>query len=421
MENISTEFLLLSLVFLLMLSGFFSSSETGMMALNRYRLKHMAKHNKGARKAQKLLERPDRLISLILFGNNLVNILASSIAAIIAIRMFGESAVFAAGLILTFFVLIFAEVMPKTMAALHPEKIAFTFSHVLTPLMKLLSPFVWVTNKMANTLLKAFKVDINSQGNEMLSAEELRTIVLESGNRLPTRQNMLLNILDLEKVTVSNIMIPRSDVVGIDLTDDDATIIEQIQTSSYTRIPVYRAHLDNIVGILHLRNTTQFLQADGTLNRAKLRQSADAPYFIPDTSLLHTQLIQFQKEQAHMAVIVDEYGSLTGIVTLEDILEEIVGEFTQDAHNEEDYFENKDGSYTVQGWASIRDLNRELEWSLPTNGPNTLNGLVLEYLETFPDGHVCIQIDNHFIETKEMDDNLIQELKVHVIESTNNK
>ena len=388
-----------------------------MMSLNRYRLKHLQKNDHhGAIRAGKLLSRPDRLIGLILIGNNLVNILASAIATVIAIRLWGDAGIAIATLTLTMVILIFAEITPKTVAALHPEEVAFPASLVLLPLMKLLYPLVWLVNTITNSLLHMLGVDPSHKHDENLSQEELRTLVAEAGALIPhKRRHMMLNILALEEVEVDDIMVPRNEVYGIDLEDSDDDILRCIQTSSHTRLPVWREDINNIVGVLHLRNISKIIDTRG-LDRAALEREMEAPYFIPESTPLNTQLMNFQKKKHRLAVVVDEYGQVMGLVALEDILEEIVGEFTSNLSEAEDsIFPQRDGSYVITGTANVRDINKSLEWDLPTAGPKTLSGLVLENLESFPDGNTCLVIGNYRLEILELKGTVIQAVKVQSV------
>jgi len=403
--------LLFGLLFLLIcLSAFFSSSETGMMSINRYRLSHQANSGDSrARRVVRLLARPDRLIGVILIGNNFVNNLAASIATIIAIHFFGEvTGPAVATALLTITVLIFAEVTPKTYAAVKPERIAFPASRVLEPLLRLLYPLVWLVNVISNGLLKLLSVRSIEGGGDHLTRDELRTVVHEAGTLIPQRhQAMLLSILDLESVTVNDIMVPRHEVVGIDLDDDLEEILTQIRTSQHTRLPVYKGDINNIIGMLHLRNAARFLSRD-EVTKAAIVQEAREPYFIPESTPLHTQLLNFQKQKRRIGIVVDEYGDVEGLVTLEDILEEIVGEFTTDvAGMEQEIHPQEDGSYLIEGTANIREINKALGWQLPTDGPKTLNGLILEHLEAFPDGPACLQVGSVRMEILEVRDNLI--------------
>ncbi|KAF0285386.1 magnesium/cobalt efflux protein [Spiribacter sp. SSL99] len=395
---------------LIVLSGGFSSSETALMTLNRYRLRHLSRHgNRGARRAERLLERPDRLIGIILLGNNFVNISASSIATLIALRLGGQGAIAAATGLLTLTILIFAEVAPKTLAALRPERVAFPAAFVLGPLLKLLYPLVWLTNMLANTLLRSLGVNPTEGGQTALSREELRTVVNETGAMIPRRhQRMLLGILDLDQATVDDIMIPRNEVVGIDLGDDWSRITEQIASSEYTRLPVFEGGVDTIRGILHVRRVLTAM-LDGVLTRERLLEHVREPYFVPEGTPLHQQMLNFQSERRRIGLIVDEYGEFHGLVTLEDILEEIVGEFTTDpAEAIRDIHRQPDGSYLAAGSASVRELKRLLGWDLPAEGPKTLNGLILEQLETIPEPGISLLIDGHPVTVLQAEENRVK-------------
>ncbi len=402
---------------LIFLSGFFSSSETSMMSLNRYRLKHLLQnHHKGAKRASKLLERPDRLIGLILIGNNLVNILASAIATVIAIRLWGTSGILIATIALTLVILIFAEITPKTIAALHPEKVAFPASWVLLPLLKIMYPVVWLVNGITNALLRLLGFDPSKKNDEHVSSEELRTIVTEAGDLIPTRhRNMLLNILDLEEVTIDDIMVPRSEVYGIDLDDSDEEILRTVQNSSHTRVPVWRDDINNIIGVLHMRSMSRILNTSG-LDRSALEREIDKPYFIPEGTPLHTQLVNFQQKKHRLGIVVDEYGEVMGLVALEDILEEIVGEFTSNlAEAVDNIYPQRDGDFIINGSATIREINKSLQWKLPTDGPKTLSGLILEQLESFPDAKVSVTIGEHHLEILELQGNVVQAVRAREV------
>ena len=401
---------------LIVLSGFFSSSETSMMSLNRYRLKHLQKNkHRGAIRAGKLLDRSDRLIGLILIGNNLVNIFASAIATLIAIRLWGDAGIFIATVALTLVILIFAEITPKTIAALHPEKVAFPASLVLIPLMKLMYPIVALVNGVTNGLLRVLGFDPTGGSDEHVSSDELRTIVTDAGQLIPPRhRGMLLNILDLEQVTVDDIMVPRNEVYGVDLDDSDEDILRSIQTSSHTRLPVWREDINNIVGVLHMRSISRVIDTQG-LDREALEREMEKPYFIPESTPLHTQLRNFQQKKKPLGVVVDEYGDVLGLVALEDILEEIVGEFTSSlADAEEDIYPQRDGSFIIDGTANVRELNKALQWDLPTDGPKTLSGLILEYLESFPDANTGLAIGKYRLEILELQGNVVQAARVQV-------
>ena len=402
------------LVFLLFLSAFFSGSETGMMALNRYRLRHQARSgHKGAIRTSELLERPDRLIGVILIGNNFVNNLSAAISTVIAIRLWGDGGIAAATFLLTLAVLIFSEVTPKTLAALHPERFAFPSSMVLKPLLKVLYPLVWIANTLSNTLLRLMRVNPNEASGDQLSQEELRTVVNEAGSLIPTRhKGMLLNILDLEKVTVDDIMIPRNDIVGIDIEEGIEDILDQLRTAQHTRIPVYKGDINNILGMLHMRNVAKLINRE-EVTRADLMSETSEPYFVPEITPLHTQMVNFQKNKLRSAFVVDEYGDIIGLVTLEDILEEIVGDFTTDVDDiSQDITPQKDGTFIIDGSASIRETNKSLKWELPIDGPKTLNGLITEYLEEIPESGVCLAIDKYRMEILQIRDNMVKTVKV---------
>jgi Mg2+/Co2+ transporter CorB len=397
---------------LLLFSAFFSSSETSMLSLNRYRLKHLAKEgHRGANRARKLLDTPDRLISAILIGNNLVNIAAASLATIIALRLMPDYQDLALGIstiALTLAILIFSEVTPKTMAQRYPERIAFPASYVLRPLMIFLYPAIWLVNLIVKCLFWVMRVGHAHSAQDSLSSEELKTLVNESGDSLPAqRQNMLLGILELENVTVDDIMVPRSEVSGIDMENDIDTIADQMRRTEYTRFPLYKGDLDKVIGIMHIRDAAEFLYADEP-SKVMLTKAAKDPYFVPENTPLHTQLMNFQAQQLRMGLVVDEYGDIQGLVTLEDLLEEIVGEFTTDfANNSKDIHPQRDGSYVIDGTANIREVNRALGWELPIDGPKTLNGLILEHIEDIPDANLSIKIDRYVIEILQIRDNSV--------------
>lgn len=385
-----------------------------MMSLNRYRLKHLIKQNhRGARQAGRLLDRPDRLIGVILIGNNFVNILASAIATVIAVRLWGDAGIALATAALTIIILIFAEVTPKTVAALYPEKIAFPASYLLIPLLKIFYPLVWIVNSITNGLLKLFGISTDGSNEQHLSTEELRTLVNEAGALLPKRkQSMLLGVLELNDVTVDDIMIPKNEIQGIDLDQDLDQILDKLSTTSHTRLPVYNGDINKVVGILHMRNLAQLIQ-QGKVTKPAILQVISEPYFIPESTPLQTQLLNFQKESRRIGLVVDEYGDVQGIATLEDILEEIVGELSAE-HSEEntDIHLQEDGSYFIEASAYVREINKFLSWELPTNGPKTLNGLIIETLEAIPDANVCMMIGHYRIETLQISDNLIKTARI---------
>lgn len=389
-----------------------------MMSLNRYRLKHLAKNNHlGARKAAKLLDRPDRLIGLILIGNNFVNILASAIATVIAVRIWGDAGIAIATGALTLVVLIFAEVTPKTLAAMYPEKIAFPASYVLTLLLKVFYPLVFAVNLITNGIFRLLGIKTTGEDAHNLSTEELRTIVNESGALIPqSNQSMLLGVLELGEVTVNDIIIPRNEVEGIDLDNEMDQILEQLSKTKHTRLPVYRGDINQIVGVLHMRNLAQLIQ-QGKVTKPAIMAVVHEAYFIPESTPLQTQLLNFQKESRRIGVVVDEYGDVQGIVTLEDILEEIVGELSNDQSDiHEDIHQQEDGSYFIDGSAYIREINKVLNWELSTEGPKTLNGLITEQLESIPDANVCIELNEYRLETLQISDNLIKTVRVQRLE-----
>jgi Mg2+/Co2+ transporter CorB len=384
------------------------------MALNRYRLRHLAnKGHRGAHLAQKLLSKPDRLIGLILLGNNIVNLLASPLAAYLGYRLYGDAGVLPATILFIAAVLIFAEVTPKTLAALHSEKFAFPAAYVYTPMQYIAYPFVFFLNSITNTLLKVFGVSLENQALNSLSADELRTVVKEAGGLIPSKhQNMLISILDLESIKVEDIMIPRNEVQGVDISEDWDDIRSQIVNAPFTRMPVYEENLDNIIGFIHLRKIfPRIVQNEMTLE--ELRAESRAPYFIPESTSLNRQLLNFQHEKRRIGLVVDEYGDIQGLVTLEDLLEEIVGEFTNDpATYNTDIHPQDDGSYVIDASTHVRDVNKTLKLTLNTNGPRTLNGLMLEHLETIPEKGTTVLIDGHPIEIVHMLNNSIRTVRI---------
>jgi len=419
-ENLHPGFLIGLLVFLLLCSAFFSSSETGMLSLNRYRLRHQAKEgHRGAKRAIDLLSRPDRLLGTILVGNNFVNILASSIATVLAMQLWGEAGIAIATIGLTILLLIFGEITPKTLAALRPEAIAYPVSLPLSLLQKVLYPLVAMLGWISNGMLRLIGVDPSKKGTDSLSTEELRSVVRESGSDLPmNRQSMLLGILDLERVTVDDIMIPRNEVAGIDLEDDLEVIVGQLRTTPHTRLPVFHKDINQIEGIVHMRQIARLLSHD-QLTKESLLQACNEPYFVPENTPLSTQLLNFQKQKRRIGIVVDEYGDVLGIVTLEDILEEIVGEFSnQDALRSPDIHPQDDGTLVIDGAAYLREINRALGWQLPCDGPKTLNGLITEALEQIPDSGICLQIGLYRLEILQAADNRVKSVRAWVAEGS---
>lgn len=420
MDTISTGTLFTILAVLLLVSGFFSASETAMMAINRYRLKHQAEQgHKGANLALALLNQTDKLLGVILLGNNLVNIAAAMLSTLIAIRLFGqgELALFIVNLGLTFLILVFSEVTPKVIGASFPERIAYPASFVLTPLLKLVYPIVWFVNLFVQGLLMLLRIKPRQEGSgNMLGLEELRTVVLESAKLLPgEHRRILLNLLGLERITVDDVMTPRSQIEAIDLADEPERIGQQIATSHHTRLLVYQGSLDQIAGVLHVRRVLHTL-VSGDITVEALREVMEEPYFVPAGTPLFTQLRQFQENQKRLALVVDEYGELQGLVTLEDLLEEMVGEFTTQAPAQPGWLRQmEDGSWLVEGSALVRRLNRKLGLDFPLDGPKTLNGLLLEHLEDIPEAGVSIKIGNTPIEIVQTQDRAVKVARIAVV------
>lgn len=416
LESTSLSLLFIILFVLLLCSAFFSSAETALMSLNRYRLRHLEhKGHAGAVLASQLLARPDRLIGLILLGNNFVNIFASAIATIIGIKLFGENGIVIATFTLTLIVLLFAEVTPKTLAALHPERVAFPASYILKPLSFLLYPLVWFINAITNRLLRIFGVSHEDVSSSAINSEELRMALVEAGSMIPKRhKKMLVSILDLEKVTVNDVMVPRNEVEGLDINAPISEIIKQLSHCAHTRLPIYEESLDNIIGILHVRKALHLL-AQENFTIETLNSITKEAYFVPESTPLNTQLIQFQRLRRRTGLVVDEYGDIAGLVTLEDIFREIVGEFTADSIDEDkDIHPQQDGSFLINGSANIREINRSNHWHLPTEGPKTINGLILEVLESIPDPGVSLRIENYVIEVVQTADNTIKTVRIRV-------
>lgn len=413
MADLHLVWLSLSLILLLALSAFFSGSETALMTMNRYRLRHQAEQgHRGAILARRLLERPDLLIGLILLGNNFVNIMASSLATVIALELFGEGAIAIAAGLLTLVVLIFSEVTPKTLAALHPEPIAYAAAYVYTPLLRVMRPVVWAVSVITNGLLRGLGVRPDATPTQALSQEELRTVVNEAGAMIPARsQEMLLAILDLERATVEDIMIPRNEVEGLDLADPEDEIASAIERTRYTVLPVFDGGLDNVIGVVRARNAVAALHAEGAL-RERLREVVKPSYFVPEGTRLYQQLLNFQRTKRRLALVVDEYGDFKGLITLADLLEEIVGEFTTDpADSFPEIHRAEDGSLRIDGAISVRELNRALRWNLPTEGPKTLNGLILDYLEAIPEPGTSLKLYEHPLEVVQADDTAVKTVK----------
>ncbi|MFC0324045.1 HlyC/CorC family transporter [Gallibacterium melopsittaci] len=416
MDSIPISTLFLLLVLLLILSAYFSSSETGLLSLNRYRVRYLAeKGNRGAQKAEKLLKKTDILLSFILIFNNLVNIMASAIATMIGLRLGGDAGVAIATGVLTFVMLVFSEIFPKTAAAVYPEKVSFFSSHILTVLIKIFIPLVYFVNFFTNGLMKlmGLKPDIKSHS---ISAEELRTIVNESGKFIPhDHQQMLLSILDMEKVTVEDIMVPRNEIGGIDIEDDWKSIMRQLNHAAHSRVVLYKENMDeNALGILRVREAYRLMLNTNEFTKETLMRAADEIYFIPEGTTLNAQLLNFRNNKERIGLVVDEYGDIKGLVTLEDILEEIVGEFTTSniPSIEDEVQQQSDGTVLIDGSANIRDLNKMFNWKLDTDEARTFNGFILEHLEDIPEEGSEWKIGNLKIKILEVSDNMIKQAKV---------
>lgn len=417
MESIPLSTLFITLIICLILSAYFSGSETGLLSLNKYRLRFLAEQgNRGAQKAEKLLEKPDTLLSFILIFNNLVNISASAIATMIGMRLYGDAGVAIATGLLTFVMLLFSEIFPKTVAAMHPEKVSFFSSHILSIIIKLFYPLVWVMNLFTKSLMRiiGLKPDLQKQ---VISREELRSIVSEAGQATPDEQHpqMLLSILDMETVTVDDIMVPRNEIGGIDIDDDWKAIMRQLNHAPHNRIVLYKGNMDqNVLGILRVREAFRLLLEKNEFTKETLIRAADEVYFVPEGTPLKTQLANFRTNKERLGLVVDEYGDIKGLITLEDILEEIVGDFTTSMAPsiEQEVSTQSDGSIIIDGSANLRELNKLFHWDLDTEEARTFNGLILEHLEEIPaEGTVC-EIDSLQITILEVSDNMIKQAKV---------
>lgn len=417
MDDIATSTLFIILGVLILISAYFSGTETGMVSVNRYKLRHLAQSgDRGAKRVSKLLDRPDRLIGLILIGNNLVNILASAIATIIGLRLFGDAGIAVATIVLTLVILIFAEVTPKTVAALHPERVAMPSSVVIALLMKVFLPVVVTINFITNNMMKLFGVNPTEQQKDALSADELRTIVNEAGSLIPSRhQDMLVSVLDLEKVTVDDIMVPRNEIVAIDVNEDWSLIMKKLMTMQHTRILLFRSEIDDAIGFLHARDMMRLVtRYQAEPDKASLVRAARDIYFIPEGTPLNVQLVKFQRNKERVGLVVDEYGDIQGLVTLEDILEEIVGDFTTTitGTTSDHVHLQADGSYVIDGTTNLRELNKDLNWNFPTDGPKTINGLIIEAFGDIPEAPMCLVVGAYRIEVTDVDNNMIKAVRV---------
>ena len=415
MDNISTEILVIILIILFLLSAFFSGSETALMSVNKYKMRHQAKlNNKGAKAAKKLLENPDKIIGVILLGNNLTNILITQITTLVALRLYGNIGLAIATGLLTIFILIFAELTPKTIGEMHSEKIAYSSSLLYKPMLILLYPFVFLINLIANSLIRFLGLKQNTS-KSTLSAEELKTVLGESSIKFTKPHlKMLESIIDLEKATVEDIMIPRSDIYGIDLGDDIATIVNNFKKTPYTRIPVYEDNIENLLGLVHIKKIAPML-ASKSIDEGKIKNLIKKPYYIVSGTSLYKQLIDFQKEKRRIGFIIDEYGNIQGLVTLEDILEEIVGDFTSDPSANEEIIptENKN-IFLIDGGVHLREINQVLNIKLISKEAKTINGFILEHLGNLPNINDVIKIQGHTFKVIENLDNAIKTVHLEI-------
>ena len=399
--------ILFSLIaFLVLMSAFFSGSETGMMAINRYRLKHLVQEkNKSAKRVSKLLERTDRLLGVILIGNNFTHTLATALATVIAIRIWSDNAVLAVTVFMTIVMIIFAEVMPKTIAALKPESVALPASYLLKPLSKVLSPLITLVSFVSNGTARLFGIDLDSANKDELKPEELRTLLQTSG--VPKRQEeMLMGIFDMDNLSVNDVMIPKNEIIGIDINDSLDSILNSLQEIDFTYIPCYEDSIDNILGFLSLNKKADFL-VKGDQSKDSLKEELQDPLFVPENTALYKQLTNFQSTGRRVGVIVDEYGDIEGIITLRSILEVIVGEISE-SMEKMDILPQADGTFLIEGGMMIRDINRRLKWDLPTEGPKTLSGLILEEIQTIPDTNVGLTLEGYRLETVLIKENVIK-------------
>ncbi|MDQ9187279.1 HlyC/CorC family transporter [Cronobacter sakazakii] len=416
MEHISTTTLIVTLIVMVVVSAYFSGSETGMMTLNRYRLRHLSKQgNRAAKRVERLLRKPDRLISLVLIGNNLVNILASSLATIVGMRLYGDAGVAIATGVLTFVVLVFAEVLPKTVAALYPEKVAFPSSFLLGPLQIIMMPLVWLLNMITRVLMRMVGIKADNVVSAALSKDELRTIVHESRSQISRRnQDMLLSVLDLEKVSVSDIMVPRNDIVGIDINDDWKSIVRQLTHSPHGRIVLYRESLDDAIGMLRIREAWRQMNEKKEFTKEVMLRAADEIYYVPEGTPLSVQLVKFQRNKKKVGLVVNEYGDIQGLVTVEDILEEIVGDFTTSMSPTlaEEVTPQNDGSVIIEGSANVRELNKAFNWRLPEEEARTVNGMILEALEEIPSAGIRLRLYQYDIDILDVQENMIKQVRI---------
>ena len=416
MDDIPISALLTALAVLLVISAFFSISEISMMSLNRYRLRHLCKQgHRGAKRASSLLAQTDKLLGVVLLGNNLVNAMAAALVTIIAVRFFGNSelAITIATLVVTFLILVFSEISPKVMGAAYPEQVAFPASYILKPLIRLFYPVIWFVNLFVQTLLWLLRLSPQGAKEHKISMPELRTLVLEASGFIPKKhQSVLLNLFELEEITVDDVMTPRSQIEAINLAAEPDILWQQLTTSHHTQLPVYQDELNNIVGIVHTRKVLHQTHGE-PISLEALKQIIREPYFIPAGTPLLTQLQNFQVNQRKSGMVVDEYGELQGLVTMADILEEIVGEFTTRSPLQATFFHAQDdGSWLIDGSSSLRDLNRKLATKFPLDGPKTLNGLILEHFEDIPEAGTSFRIADHTLEIVQTQDRVVKVVRL---------
>jgi len=417
LDGIPLSLQFIALGILLLIGAFFSIAETSLMSVNRYRLRHLMKEgHRGARLANSLLARTDKLLGVILLGNNLANAASATLVTLIAVELFGEGElVLALGtLSVTFAILVFGEITPKVVAASYPEPLAIASSYILYPLLKIAYPAVWFVNLFVRAFLGLLRLKPDfTETAQVISMEELRTIVQEASNFIPQKhQSILLNLFELEDITVDDVMTAHTQIETIDFDAMPEAIAEQIATSHHTRLPVRAGQAEEVIGILHIRKVLHQAQS-GELTTDALREVMSDPYFIPSGTPLYTQLQQFQEKQQRMALVVDEYGELKGLVTLEDILEEIVGEFTTQSPSRSSAFhQQKDGSWLIDGSTGLRELNRKLGLKLPLDGPKTLNGLVLEHFEDIPEPGTSFRIGDHTLEIVQAQDKVVKSVRI---------
>lgn len=410
--HLSALFIILFL--LILLAAFFAGTEIGMMSINRYKLKHLVKKkDKRAIRVNNILSRPDLLLSVVLIGNTLANIVASTIATLIGQRLYGDVGVAIATALLTLVILVFSEMIPKTFAAIYSQQVSFATALPLKIFQIIFAPLVWGSTFASNSILRLFRISLDKAQKEALTNEELRSVVHEAGGLLPVEhKSMLISLLDLEAATVEDIMIPKADIVGIDIEQPWLQLLEQLETAQHTRLPLYRDNIDDLVGMIHVRDVLN-LALEDKLDISSFLAAADPPYFIPEGTPLNTQILHFRKMKKRSSFVVDEYGNILGLVTMEDILEEIVGEFTTDiADLSRDVTPQNDGSFIVDASLTLRHLNRLMGWHLPMIGPKTLSGLIVEYLGYLPPADSCLIIENYYIEVLKISDNTIKSVKM---------